>query len=284
LTSLYHLGTGLPWAWQIGAGPESEQTHLRRLAALLPAGSLLVAYAGFTGFDLLKELLDRRVHFLVRMGSNRTLLKGLQDVRVRMDGEVVWLWPKRRQSTCPPLRLRLLRIEEPNRSPVYLVTSVMDEVELTDQQIGEFYRMRWGQEVFYRSFKRTLEQYKMRSGSARQAHWELEWAMMAYLTIGLLSVEALVEDHRDPLMWSPAGSLRVVRRAMRYGGRFHRRGNLQVLLKESVKDGYRRSGSKKARNWPHKKNELPPGVPIIREANEKEKNCAKKTYGKSVAA
>ena len=31
LTSLYHMGTGLPWAWRIGAGTESEQVHLRRM-------------------------------------------------------------------------------------------------------------------------------------------------------------------------------------------------------------------------------------------------------------
>jgi hypothetical protein len=46
LTSLYHLGTGLPWAWQIGAGTESEQMHLRHLVRQLPADSLLVADAG----------------------------------------------------------------------------------------------------------------------------------------------------------------------------------------------------------------------------------------------
>jgi hypothetical protein len=68
LTSLYHLGTGLPWAWRIGAGIQSEQRHLRSMAGVLPSGSLLVADAGFTGFDLLRSLVDRGVQVLVRMG------------------------------------------------------------------------------------------------------------------------------------------------------------------------------------------------------------------------
>jgi hypothetical protein len=43
LPGVYHPGTGLPWAWQIGAGTESEQVHLRHLARWLPAEALLVA-------------------------------------------------------------------------------------------------------------------------------------------------------------------------------------------------------------------------------------------------
>ena len=156
LTSLYHLGTGLPWAWRIGPGTESEQVHLRRMIGQLPRGSLLVADAGFTSFDLLRSLSDRHVEVLVRMGSNRTLLTGLEDACVQVKGERVWLWPKKKQSQYSPLKLRLIRIEQANRSPMCLATSVLDEQVLTDRQIGQFYRMRWGQEVFHRSFKQTL--------------------------------------------------------------------------------------------------------------------------------
>jgi hypothetical protein len=284
LTTLYHLGTGLPWAWQIGAGIESEQAQLHQMQNLLPTGSLLVADAGFTGFDLLRRLLAQGVQFLVRMGSNRTLLTGLEDVRVQIKGEVVWFWPKKKQSQVPPLKLRLVRIESANRSLVYVVTSVMDTDQLTDRQVAEFYRMRWGHEVFYRSFKRTLGNYRMRSGSPEEARRELDWAMMAYLTLGLLSVEGLIRQGQDPLYWSPAGSLRVIHRSLRSKRRFRRKGDLRVLLEEAVKDRYRRVGSKKARNWPHKKNDPPPGIPKIREAKEKEKHCAKRVYENMVAA
>lgn len=278
LTSLYHLGTGLPWAWRIGAGTESEQVHLRQRVGSLPRGSLLVADAGFTSFDLLRSLLERPVDILVRMGSNRTLLTGLDDARVQVKGEVVWLWPTRKQSKCPPLKLRLVRIEQANHSPMCLVTSVLEEQALTDRQVGQFYRMRWGQEVFHRSFQQTLQQHKMRSGSPGEARREPDWAMMAYLMLGLWSVEAQIEAHHDPLTWSPAESLRVVRQAMRQPRRFGRRGGLAALLRRAVKDRYGRRGSKSARQWPRKKNDHPPGLPKIREATEKEKHGAQKTY------
>ncbi len=283
LTSLYHMGTGLPWAWQIGAGTESEQVHLRHLARWLPADSLLVADAGFTSFDLLRFLRDRRVHFLVRMGSNRTLLTGLEEVRVRIRGEAVWLWPTKKQATDAPLRLRLLRIEQANHAPMYLVTSVLDEQALTDRQIGQFYRMRWGQEVFHRAFKQTLAQHKMRSGSAAEAKRELDWALLGYLILGLWSVEALIGAGRDPRTWSVAAALRGVREALRPGsGRG--RGVLATFLRNAVKDSYVRTGSKSARNWPRKKKDHPPGVPKLRAATEKEKHDAQKTYEKTAAA
>ena len=278
LTSLYHLGTGLPWAWRIGPGTESEQVHLRRMIGQLPRGSLLVADAGFTSFDLLRSLSERHVEVLVRMGSNRTLLTGLEDARVQVRGELVWLWPKKKQSQHPPLKLRLIRIEQANHAPMCLATSVLDERVLTDRQIGQFYRMRWGQEVFHRSFKQTLGQHKMRSASPGEARRELDWALMAYLILGLWSVQAQIEAHRDPLTWSVAESLRVVRRAMRPAGGFRRRGDLVHQLRRAVKDGYVRQSLKVARPWPRKKNDHPPGLPKMREATPKEKHRATKTY------
>ena len=283
LTSLYHLGTGLPWAWQIGGGTESEQVHLRHLARCLPAASLLGADAGFTSFDLLRSLLERHVHFLVRMGSNRTLLTGLEDARVQVRGEGVWLWPKNKQAHYPPLKLRLLRLEQANRTPMCLVTSVLDERALTERQIGQFYRMRWGQEVFHRAFKQTLAQHKMRSASPQEARRELDWALLAYLILGLWTVQAQIEAQRDPLTWSVAESLRIVRRTMRpAGGR--RRGALVTQLRGAVKDGYVRQGLKAVRPWPRKKKDHPPGLPKLREATPQEKHRATKTYERTKSA
>jgi Transposase DDE domain len=284
LTSLYHLGTGLPWAWRIGAGTQSEQTQLQSLARWLPRGSLLVADAGFTSFALLRALVARGVQVLVRMGSNRTLLTGLAEVRVKVQGEVVWLWPMRKQSTCPPLPLRLIRMEPAKHSPVYLVTSVMDEQALTDRQVGQFYRRRWGHEVFYRSFKQTLEQHKMCSRSPSEARRELEWALLAYLVVGLWSVAALIGAQRDPQCWSVGESLRVVRQAMPENRGPRRRAPLAVLLRRAVKDSYVRTGSKEARHWPHKKNDPPAGLPKIRAATEKERRWAKRTCEQAEAA
>lgn len=280
LTSLYHLGTGLPWAWRIGPGTQSEQVQLRRMLGQLPRGSLLVADAGFTSFDLLWALSQRGVAVLVRMGSHRTLLTGIEDAHVKVRGERVWLWPQKKQKQYPPLTLRLLRLEQANHTPMCLATSVLDEQALTDRQIGQFYRRRWGQEVFHRSFKQTLGQHTMRSGSPGEARRELDWALLAYLLLGLWNVQAQIEAHRDPLRWSVAQSLRIVRGAMHPAGRFGRRGDLGRWLRTAVQDSYVRKGPKVTRPWPRKKNDHPPGVPKLRAATRPEKHRATKLYEK----
>ncbi len=280
VTSLYHLGTGLPWVWRIGPGTESEQVQLRRMIGQLPRGALLIADAGFTSFELLRALAQRHVEVLVRMGSNRTLLTGLEDACVRVRGEWVWLWPKKKQTRYPPLKLRLVRFEQANHAPMCLATSVLDERLLTDQQIGQFYRRRWGQEVFHRAFKQTLAQHTLRSASPGEARRELDWALMAYLLLGLWTVQAQLEAHRDPLAWSVAAALRVVRVVLRPARGSGPRGGLVRQLRQANKDHYVRQGSKAARHWPRKKHDHPPGLPKLRAATPEEKHRATRTYEK----
>ena len=70
LTALRHLGSGLLWDWRVGPGVESERSHLREMIDTLPVGALLVADAGFTGYDLFRAILDGGRHLLIRIGSN----------------------------------------------------------------------------------------------------------------------------------------------------------------------------------------------------------------------
>jgi hypothetical protein len=124
----------------------------------------------------------------------------------------------------------------------------------------------------------------MRSGSPEEAKRELDWAMLSYLVLGLMSVEGRAAEDRDPLNWSPSESLRIVRRALRSNERFRQRGDLRVLLSQTEKDSYWRQRPKAARDWPNKKNDPPPGAPKIREATAKEKAAPKRIYENSEAA
>jgi len=103
--------------------------------------------------------------------------------------------------------------------------------------------------------------------------------------LGLLSVEQIIASGKDPLSWSVAMSLRVVRLAMRDGRPSGPcRGGLLGCLSRAVKDAYARRGEKRARNWPHKKREKPPGAPKLRKANETEVRKAKGIKNKKMAA
>lgn len=279
VTTLYHMGTGLPWDWTLGRGTESERDHLRMMLVSLPAGSLIVADAGFTGFDLLGEILAHGHSFLIRVGANVTLLTEL-GVETEQDGDTVWLWPtgKRGQS---PLKLRLIRLSKSvagSSTEMCLLTNVFDRQRLSEQIAATFYRMRWGVEVFYRAYKQTLEQRKLRSDSPQQAQWEMQIGMLAMLLLGLMSVEGIIAGGKDPLSWSTAGALRIVRNAMYTSRRWRRRGDLRRLLSAALRDGYVRRTSKRARDWPHKKREAPPGIPKIRKATLAESFEAQRVY------
>jgi hypothetical protein len=278
VTTLYHMGMGLPWDGHIGKGTESERDHLRVMLANLPPGSLIVADAGFTGYELLTELQERGLWFLIRAGANVTLLENL-GYATQLQGRVVWLWPQAKRDRRP-LRLRLIRLVRVSdtRQEMCLITNVFDEQRLSDAIALRLYEMRWGVEICYRSYKQTLEQRKLRSDAPEQARWELFWGMTALLLLGLMSLEALLKRRARPEALSIAASRRIVRQAMSTSACWRRRGNLQSLLAFAVKDAYPRHTSKKARDWPFKKREQQAGLPRIRPATEKESQKAAKLY------
>lgn len=270
LTTLWHVSTGLPWAWVTGRANASERDHLRQLISVLPDACLLVMDAGFHGFDLLSHLQSSGVFFLLRVGANVKLLKEL-GYAVKQRGNTVYLWPKNRRYH-EPLVLRLIKVRSEGGKTMYLLTNVLDEKRLSDETIAVIYRMRWGVEVFYRSFKQTLERRKMRSAAPPQAQMELQWALVGMLLLGLMSVSAIIKRGKDPLRWSVASALRAVRHAMKSPTQSVR--TLIRKLASATKDVYQRKGSKTARNWPHKKNEPPPGCPEILKATIKEVRLA----------
>lgn len=267
LTTLWHMGTGLPWAWRSGRADASERDQLRQLIDLLPAGALLVADAGFTGFELLGELNQAGISFLVRAAGNSHLLRGL-DADIDPRSDTVHVWPRKNRKR-PPLALRLICVQpEGRKQPVYLITNVVDADLLSDETAGLIYQMRWGIEVFYRSLKQTLQRRKMRSAAPRQAHLELQWTLIGLLIMGLASVSGIIARNRDPLSWSVASALRAIRQAITHPNRSLR--TLMRGLAKATKDTYRRRNSRKARNWPHKKTTPPPGKPQIRKATARE--------------
>src|SRR5262249_35038596 len=76
-----------------------------------------------------------------------------------------------------------------------------------------------------------------------------------------------------------------VRRSLRLAltGR-HRDSALAHDLARTVKDTYVRTRSKKARNWPHKKNDRPPGAPQILVAPAAQQRAAQRLKAKKTAA
>lgn len=266
---LVHLGVMLPWAWARAGARTAERTLLRSMLDALPDATLLVADAGFTGFELLGDLRARGVHFLIRVGRGVSLLS---DPTRRRD--LVHLWPDKFRAR-PPLTLRLIRVAD-----AYLLTDVLDPRLLSKAAARELYRRRWGLEVAFRTLKQTLEHRKMRSGTPRHALAELDWAMVGLWTLGLIGADVLRAARIHPRRLSFASALSTLRHAARANPSSRA---LRGRLKRSVVDTYRRTGEKHAYRWPHKKNPPRPGAPRITTATREQVRIAAALRARSTA-
>jgi hypothetical protein len=263
LTVLWQMGLGLPWDFRAGPGTDSERTHMKDMISSLPSHSLLVADAGFVGYELCSRLLEHGHNFLLRVGGNVHLLTELGYFHEERDG-LVYLWPQEHRQS-PPLVLRLIVLRQ-GKQDVYLLTNVVDPKQLTDEEAGTLYGMRWGEEVFYRSYKQTMDRQTVLSRTAPTCLAEVQWTLMGLWLLGLLTVSRLTLAGVDPLEMSVAKARDAVRAALR--NTRPRRGarRFEVLLRSAIKDDYQSKRSKAARNYPRKKRETPPEPPKTRAA------------------
>ena len=110
----------------------------------------------------------------------------------------MYLWPdgaaKKHQ---PPLVLRLAVVSGKGR-PIYLVTSIRSPRLMSEKQMAEVYRHRWGIEVFYRHCKQTFERRKLRSQNPDNVMVELQWSLAGMWAMGLHSHVRLVRRGVPP--------------------------------------------------------------------------------------
>ena len=75
--------------------------------------------------------------------------------------------------------LRLLRVSSSTgKSEVWMVTNVLAD-RLTLDSAGRFYRMRWENEGFFRTYKRTLAKMKLSSRTVKTIHREVQGSLLA---------------------------------------------------------------------------------------------------------
>jgi hypothetical protein len=268
ITWITHLPTNLIWDWREGPGNSVERVHLRKMIGSLPKASLLVADAGFGGFDLLWKLSRAGIEFLIRCGGNTTLLvEGAFQRIVREGGQqYVYLWPGNRRRK-KPLRLRLIVLKRGGKR-VYLLTNVLKSTRLSRPMASKIYAARWGIETEYRALKQTMGRRKVLAKTPKPGAMELAGNILA---LAMLVLQAAIVLTTRISRLSVASALKVIRRAIeavRWCGCCRQ---FWVLLRSAVKDQYRRHSSKRARDWPHKKKESPPGPPRLRRLSRREK-------------
>lgn len=261
LTTMWHVGTGLPWDWRLGPSESSERAHLLEMLPHLPPEALITADAGFTGYESWQAILDSGRQLLIRVGSNVRLLRKLGYVRESRG--TVYLWPDRAAARQqPPLVLRLVEGHN-GRHPVFVVTSVLSTQRLTERNVLELYALRWGIELFYRHLKQTFQRRKLRSTSAEPALVELHWSLAGLWAMAFYALIQLQQAGWELKRLSIAHMLRAFRRMVRdYRHPAERGERLRDRLQAALIDPYHRA-NKNSRDYPRQKQERPAGPPQL---------------------
>ena len=281
LTLLWHVGTGLPYNWRLGPSDSSEREHAMQMFVELPDGALVVADAGFIGYDFWSSLVESKKRFLIRVGGNVMLLRKLGwSVKERHD--TVYLWPKGKRDR-EPLCLRLIRIHD-GKHPLCLVTN-LEEEELSCEAALEIYRRRWGIELFFRTLKQTFGRRKLRSTGATNAPLELEWSLVTLWGMCLFGEESVRKSGGEVSRTSAAKVLKAFGASIRdcrvdVGSEE----SLTSMLTEAVFDDYERNGSKTNREYPRKSQRVQIHEPVIEIASKTTRNQAKTLKSRSSIA
>lgn len=268
VTAIVHLRTGVSWIWRFGKGSKaSERGHLIRMLKDLPRNALIVADAGYYGYELILELIGAVTSFLIRMSSNVRLYVETDVPWEQFRDEVVYYWPEGIQKkNGPPIQARLLRIHDPKRKvDVWLLTNVLSPKQLSWEAANQLYRWRWENEGYFRTYKRTLAKLKLSSRTVREVHREAEASMIATQLLLAQGARAMPKPRqvRPRVMCSPRKVLLEIRRELLAYPKRRGRGKFFERLQKCCREQRQRTSQKVTRVWPRRKDHHPPGPPEI---------------------
>jgi len=277
-TSIVHLTLGIPFCWRLGKGGKaSERNHLIQMLRWLPASTLLVADAGYVGYEVAATMILTHVCFLIRMSSNGTFYSECNEPLNEFREGIVYYWPKTQQNEGkPPIRGRLLRIHSVrHKVDVWLFTNVEDAKQLSLEMAGTCYRWRWENEGFFRTYKRTLKKVVLLSRTLRLVHREAEASMIAtqlLLCQGTLAMPVPAQGNL-PVMCSPRGVLVEIRRDI--AGQWIPAHSFTTRISLARRERRLRTTPKQKREWPRRKDHKPPHPPILLRLTEEQKTKIK---------
>ena len=273
-TSIVHLTLGVPFCWRLGKGGKaSERSHLIHMLRWLPAAALIVADAGYVGYEVTAAMILAKVRFLIRMSSNATFYTESNELLDEFHEGVVYYWPKTQQKEGkPPIRGRLMRIHSNrHKVDVWLFTNVEDREQLPLETAATCYRWRWENEGFFRTYKRTLKKTKLMSRTVRLVHREAEASMIAtqlLLCQGALAMP-IPEKGSLPVMCSARGVLLEARRDI--AGRSKPGQPFTERISHAQRVHRLRISRKQKRKWPRRKDHKPPHPPILLKLTDEQK-------------
>ena len=271
ITAVVHVATGLLWSWRIGKGDASERHHLQDLIPTLPRKSLVVADAGYQSYLLTKAMRDAGLDMLVRASAQTRLFTAERIAAADwQEGIVYWWTDEAKRQKLPPLKMRLLRVRG-RKADVWLLTTVLETERLPYATAARFYKMRWENEGFFRTYKRTLGKVTLRSRTVALVHREVEGSLLAVQLLLAQGTYALAASNKARDLCSARRALQEIRAeiAAQLGPR-QKRTYLRRLA-EATRECRQRSSGKVSRQWTSRKDHKPPKPPKLLKMDSEQK-------------
>jgi Transposase DDE domain len=223
--AIISLATGVVRDLALGPykGKETGETALfRTLLNRLASGEIVVGDRYFSSFFMLAELMQREIDGLFRMHQLRKF-DFRRGRRLGVEDHVVtWVKPKRPEwmdeetyAQIPnEMKVRELRftVEQPGFrvNELVLVTTMLDAMEYTKEDLADLFLERWNIELDLRSLKVVMQMDVLRCKSPEMVQKEIWMHLLAYNLIrGVMAKAAKAHDKR-PRLLSFKGTLQTM--------------------------------------------------------------------------
>ena len=225
-TALVENGTHALFGVASAGFKDSEVSLAHQTITHLKPGMLCLADRGLAGFPLWQAASATGAHLLWRVTKNRHLpiLKRLPDGSYLSQIEPAVATKKAMTSSTLPIAVRVIKYELPGAlepEPLYrLITTVLDEKEITAQTLAQLYRERWTIETTFAEMKTALKgsSIVLRSKTPDLVRQEFYGLWLAHFAVRRLMHEAALQKDIDPDELSFKKSLQIVRCKLPHAG------------------------------------------------------------------
>lgn len=216
-------GVVLKFAMNAFSGKETgEHALLRQILDGFNRGDIALGDAYFPSFFLVCELINREVDFVfpAHAARHRDFRSG--EKLGKKDHVVSWHkpsrpeWMQQEEYDNYPLSIRVREVEIINKNPGFktmtriLVTSFLNERDVTKHDLSELYGFRWFVELDIRSIKSVMKMDILRSKTPEMVQKEIWSRLLAYNLVRQVMVHAAIKHYKTPRQLSFKTALRAV--------------------------------------------------------------------------
>ena len=187
VSTLYDVFRRLPIARTVCPLDASEREEALKLIPYLPENGLMLYDRGYPSYRMLyAHLMETPTHFVMRCPASHTFPAIVQFAQSGNEEAILDIplpkkaWNIVSQSIpnqIPSLRLRVIRMEDPEGHPSVLITDLLDVQTYTREALIDLYYKRWRIEMYYKEEKIVLDVESFHSRTENGILQELYAAM-----------------------------------------------------------------------------------------------------------